>query len=105
MTRRMNCRGQVTVFLALGVAIVLVVGFAFYLKSQLNNNSILAVNENVPPPLLSYIKNMLEDAARGAVIETIAPQSGYQDPASAENQQPSSFYGKGLEMNFDKEYR
>lgn len=99
----MGRRGQLTIFLAAGVVVLFAFAFLFILSSQINNNSILAVNENVPPPLLSYVENTLEDAARSAVIETIAPQSGYQDPTSAKNQQPTQFYGKELEMNFESE--
>lgn len=74
----MERRGQMTLLLAVGVVLVFSFVLVFILASQVNNNGILTVNENVPPPLISYIENTLEDAARGAVIETIAPQSGYQ---------------------------
>lgn len=100
----MKRRGQLTLFLAVGVVVIFSFVLVFILASQVNNSSILTVNENVPPAIISYIENTLEDACRAAVIETIAPQSGYQDPTSAKNQQPTEFYGKGLEMNFEKEY-
>ncbi len=98
--------GQLTIFLLIGLITLFAFAMVYVIGSRLiPEGPVTEVSDDVPPPILSYIKNTLEDAARGAVIETIAPQSGYQDPMSAKNQQPVEFYGKTLEMNFDKEYR
>ena len=75
----MKRRGQLTIFLVLGMVIILVVGYLIILSSQINNE-IITVSEDLPPPVMFYIESVLEDAARSAVIEVIAPQSGYQDP-------------------------
>ncbi len=59
---------------------LVIVGFFMYLGMQAQNgdNSVVAVTDELPPPVRFYLESLLDDAARSAVLEIIAPQSGYQ---------------------------
>ena len=104
MTRRMDRRGQITIFMVLGLVIVFAFGFVLYISLQLNHaKEVEQANSEVPPPVVFYLESLLEDAVRAAVIETIGPQGGYQDPSRAANREPTEFYGRHIEMNFQAE--
>ena len=82
----MQKRGQVTVFLIVGVVVFIIIGVFFYLsnygiKSKINQ----AVSENTKPSdadiVKAYAESCLKLAGDNALFERIGPKGGFIEPA------------------------
>lgn len=82
----MKKRGQITIFLIIGISIVILFGIFYYAKSY-NAKSVM---ENAPKKTSSdsdivktYVESCIKDIAENALFEIISEQGGYIDVAAA----------------------
>ncbi len=105
----MNRKSQVTVFMVIGMVMLVTVGFFMFLALDTKNGEpVPRVYSDVPAPLKMYLENLLDNALRGAAVEAIGPQGGYRTVVGEENDEPKIFQGPlhgdiPLEMNHDYE--
>ena len=82
----MKKRGQITIFLIIGIMIIVLFGIVYYAKSY-NTKSTM---ENAPEKtsgesaiLKAYAESCIKDIAEKALFEIISEQGGYIDVAAA----------------------
>ena len=88
----MKKRGQITIFLILGLILIIVAGFIFYFnKSSARSQSAVSVAQSLDSSdteiVKTYAESCIKNAAEDALFNRIGVQGGYIDsnnaPASA----------------------
>ena len=95
----MSRKSQITLFLLIGLVLIIVIGIVYYNSSQTNyskltsQDSVYNLNKE-SEKIKSYIEKCLLDVASRGIFTKIGPQGGYIDPEYNE------FYGDYDQVNY-----